>query len=175
MSAMNIMVDTETLGVSYNAVVCTIGAVRFDLDGPVDQEFEDTFYVTIDAKDSVDKGLVIDQSTLDWWGHAERKEAFKELRKNNIPLVDAYEKFTEWHGKNTKQPIWANSPSFDLVLMDSGYKAAGLERPWLPWFERDYRTVKNLISVKLPKRTGAHKAVDDAKYQARHLLLMLKS
>jgi hypothetical protein len=174
MGKINCMVDTETLGTYFDSVICSIGAVKFDVEGNVDQNFIDEFYVTIDAKDSVDHGLRIEQSTLDWWA-LQDQEAFKALRKNNIPLKDALVKFTEWFGSKS-MPTWSCGSDFDNVLLESAYRAVNLKRPFTPWDSRCYRTMKNIFPIKPPKREGTHhNSLDDAKFQARHLLTIFKS
>jgi len=51
-----------------------------------------------------------------------------------------------------------------------------MNRPWTPWMDRCYRTMKELIQMPFDERSGSyHNALDDAMYQTKHLLKILKS
>jgi hypothetical protein len=175
MSNINVMVDIETLGTAPNAVIASIGACKFDLDDDANQKITDTFYCTISAQDCVDNyGLIVEDETLRWWSK-QNKEAFKALRKDNLLLKPALESFGTWFGPKTL-PIWSNGANFDQILLEWSFRAALVKVPWLPWSSRCFRTIKNLIGIKPPSREGTyHNALDDSVFQARHLLLMLKS
>ena len=58
-----IMVDLETLGTAPGSVILSIGAVRFD----VEKGLLDEFYVNIDVESSQRLGLTIDGDTVMWW------------------------------------------------------------------------------------------------------------
>lgn len=58
-----IMVDLETLGTAPGSVILSIGAVRFD----VEEGLLDEFYVNIDVESSQRLGLTIDGATVMWW------------------------------------------------------------------------------------------------------------
>ena len=169
---IQVMLDLETMGVESNSVICSIGAVKFNVE---DATMGEEFYCTINAESCVQHGLVFSKSTIEWWGKKENAEALKQLRKDNIPLPEALINFTRWFGTKSL-PTWGNGAGFDNVLMDNAYKAVKLVRPWLPWDDRCYRTVKNLFTVVPPERAGTyHNALDDAKFQTEHLLSILKS
>jgi len=172
---INVMLDLETMGIEYNAVICSIGAVKFDLDvAAKDSPIVDTFYHTVDAISCKKAGLVFSQSTIDWWKNQD-KNVLKELTQNCLPLEEVLNLFTKWYGGKSL-PTWGCGAGFDNVILDSAYKAVGGKRPWLPWDDRCYRTVKNLIQIKVPTRAGTyHNSLDDAKFQTMHLLAMLQS
>ena len=175
MRELNVMLDLETMGVEPNAVICSIGAVKFDLDSAAkDSPIIDTFYCTVDAKSCRDVGLTFSQSTIEWW-KSQDKNTLKELTKNCVSIQEALERLSTWYGQKSL-PTWGCGAGFDNVIVDSAYKAIGKKRPWLPWDDRCYRTVKNLIQVKVPTRAGTyHNSLDDAKFQTMHLLAMLQS
>ena len=171
---IQVMLDLETMGVESNSVICSIGAVKFDVRRGPDDPFIDEFYTTIDAEDCANNGLVFSQTTIDWW-KKQPKEVLAQLRKDTVPLRTALEKFTSWFGPRSL-PVWGCGAGFDNVLLENAYKAIGEVRPWVPWDDRCYRTVKNLIMITPPKREGTyHNALDDARYQTKHLLMMLHS
>lgn len=170
MSTMNVMIDLETMGRRCNAVICSIGAVKFTLeDGVLDK-----FYCTVDAKDCKSYGLTTDKSTLAWWKN-QPKSTLEALLKDNIPLKEALTKFSLWYGPKSL-PTWGNGVAFDNVIMENAYEAVSMQRPWKHWEDRCYRTMKNIIVVDPPEREGTyHNALDDAIFQTRHLIKIFKS
>lgn len=170
MSDIHVMVDLETMGRRSNAVICSIGAVKFMLDGTI----IDKFYCTVDAKDCKSYGLTTDVSTLNWW-KKQPKETLALLLKDNLSLKDALTKFSMWYG-NKSLPTWGNGVAFDNVILENAYEAASMQRPWKHWEDRCYRTMKNIIIVDPPEREGTHhNALDDALFQAKHLVKIFQS
>jgi exodeoxyribonuclease VIII len=167
---IQIMNDLETMSVRSNAAICSIGAVKFTLqDGIVD-----TFYKTIDARTCKEVGLHFDKNTIKWWSE-QNTEALKELTRNCSPLQDVLESYTEWYG-NKSLPTWGNGAAFDNVVIENAYFAIDRVRPWKYWHDRCYRTVKELIVVEPDPRDGIyHNALDDAVFQTKHLLKILRS
>lgn len=163
------MLDLETYSTRPNAAIASIGAVKWQGD-----EIVDTFYCTIDAATCKEAGLHFEKSTLEWWSK-QSKEARSALLKDNLPLADALTKFEVWFGPKSL-PTWGNGAGFDNVIMDCAYKALDRKRPWLPWEDRCYRTMKNMINVPIDKREGTyHNALDDALTQTKHLIKILGS
>jgi len=163
------MIDLETYSTRPNAAIASIGAVKWQGD-----EIVDTFYCTIDAATCREAGLHFEKSTLEWWSR-QSKEARSALLKDNLPLSEALTKFEVWFGHKSL-PTWGNGAGFDNVIMDCAYKALDRKRPWLPWEDRCYRTMKNMINVPIDKRDGVyHNALDDAMTQTKHLIKILGS
>jgi hypothetical protein len=171
----NVMHDLETMSALPDALICSIGACKFDPEGPIDQKITDTFYCTIDSKDamSYDK-FSIQEETLAWW-QKQNPEAFKALRKNTIPLKEALEKYAAWFGKKS-MPTWGNGSDFDNVITDHAFRVVGIKTPYTPWDRRCFRTLKSIFGVKPPSREGTyHNALDDAIYQAKYALAIFNS
>ena len=58
--------------------------------------------------------------------------------------------------------IWANSPSFDCIILENAYKSCNLEIPWKFWNLRDCRTVYDLGKINLKSVSAVkHNALDD--------------
>ena len=65
---------------------------------------------------------------------------------------------------------------FDNVIIENAYKAVGMKRPWTPWDDRCYRTIKDMVHITEDEREGSHhNALDDAIHQANHLIKILRS
>jgi exodeoxyribonuclease VIII len=167
---INVMLDLETMSTESNAAICSIGAVKFSLEEGV----LDTFYCTVDAADCKAHGLDISTSTVQWWAR-QPKEVLAQLRKDNMPLLDALTTFSKWYG-HTPFPTWGCGAGFDNVIMENAYKAVGMKRPWTPWLDRCYRTMKEVVKISETERKGTyHNALDDALHQTHHLLKIFGS
>ena len=170
----NVMIDLETLSTANNALVLSIGAVKF-LDGAI----IDRFHVGIDPRSSQAYGLHIDADTVLWWMHEDRTNARNEMLKevdgaawdgDNIDLYSALDGFAQWYGTESL-PTWGNGATFDNVILRNAFKATNIECPWKFWHDRCYRTAKAMCPYPEDEREGTHhNALDDATHQAKHLM-----
>lgn len=172
--ANSVMIDLETLGTRPGSAILSIGAVEFDL---ADYTLAREFYIEIDRHDSERAGFLVQEDTLAWWTK-QSPEAQRVLNPDApSSVVEALAGFTEFMVPNKGQTVWGNGSDFDLVLLRSAYEKIGAEAPWKYWDNRCYRTMKGVHS-KVPrlKRSGTHhNSLDDAKYQALHLLEIYRS
>ena len=164
----HVMVDLETLSTSDNALIVSIGAVRFN---PLAPEVFDQFHVGIDL-DSLPGnayGFDISPATVGWWLASDRaagRDALSQVDKTDI--ASALDGFSLWLGPNAR--VWGNGASFDNVILRNAYEKLGLEAPWPFYRDRCYRTIKNLAPELRATRIGAHhSALDDALTQVSHL------
>ena len=164
----HVMVDLETLSTSDNALIVSIGAVRFN---PLAPEVFDQFHVGIDL-DSLPGnayGFDISPATVGWWLASDRaagRDALSQVDKTDI--ASALDGFSLWLGPNAR--VWGNGASFDNVILRNAYEKLGLEAPWPFYRDRCYRTIKNLAPELKAERIGAHhSALDDALTQVSHL------
>lgn len=81
-----------------------------------------------------------------------------------------------WFGTKSV-PTWACGASFDPVILQWAYEAAGMQRPWRHWHDRCYRTMRELFKeVSEDSFVGSrHNALEDAKHQTKHLIKIFKS
>lgn len=165
-----VMIDIESLGVRPGAVVLSIGAVMFDLNG---HELGDEFYVNIDRDEAVQHGLHINDDTVRWWAQ-QSQEAQDALLVDAKPLFTALMDFQLWLGQhNPITSVWANDPDFDVNLLQAAYEAVEKRWPLKYYLNRSVRTMRALCypagdnpSFIDPAGTR-HNALDDAKAQAR--------
>lgn len=161
-----VMVDLETMSTRANAAIASIGAVRFE-----DNKVVDEFYCTVDLLSCKQVGLHIDPSTVAWW-KTQSKEAFRELRTNNVSIHQALHDFREWFGPKS-MAVWGNGAAFDNVILENAYLAIGEVRPWKYWDDRCYRTLASLFGFKkMPNDSEGvkHNALHDARWQTKQLL-----
>lgn len=161
----DVMVDIETLGNGSKAVITSIGAVLFNGDG-----LGHTFYSRVCPQSCVDVGLELDVSTIIWW-LKQSDAARAEFQGASRPLQEVLADFAIFLPQGVR--VWGNGATFDNVIVGNAYKACGLHQPWGFWNDRCYRTIKNQYPNVPIGRTGTHHhALEDAKSQALHLLLI---
>lgn len=163
------MIDLETLGTSADAVIMSIGAVKFDLaKGVIDDA---GFYASISIDSNLELGRGISESTVIWWMQ-QAKDAQAVFHEPKLHLREGLEQFTEWLGSN-KHNVWGNGPTFDLGKLAHAFKQVGWDHPWEFWNERCVRTYRALPGAKaIPKVTPtiAHHGMWDAHAQAQHII-----
>jgi hypothetical protein len=154
----HLMVDMETLAVSPNAVVLSLGAVHFD---PFDNVIGDSIYFKINLDDQDALGREIDPNTIDWWSKQDpaiMEEAFSE--NDRIPLVEAMDRFHRFAWGC--DAFWSHGATFDLVILESIYRQLQKPLPWNYWQLRDTRTLFDLgFDPDMPKESK-HDALQDA-------------
>jgi hypothetical protein len=179
MKPTKVMCDLETLGTRPGSIIISIGATKFDENGP----YGEPFYMRIDMQSCVDAGMLIDVDTIKWW-MKQSDEARAEFQKESVELSYALANFGMWcDNADAKErdncncaniELWGNGANFDNAHLKAAYDKVGLEAPWEFWNDRCYRTLKAMYPhIKMPKRTGTHhNALDDAISQVNHLILL---
>jgi len=161
-----VMVDIETLGLKPGSAILSIGAVKFDKSG-----IGETFERNISLESCKDAGLEINPDTLEWW--LSQDGDVQHVLTGGIPLTDALEAFSQFYGNSSE--IWAFSPAFDCVHLQTAYDAVGIVEPWDYYEQRDCRTLLNLPqAVEMEQDGNEHDALDDAVYQARQVQATLE-
>lgn len=164
----NNSLDLETLGTDPKAVIVSIGAVFFDINGTYEE-----FYQPIDIESCEGKGLKIDASTIKWWmkQSPEAQAVFND--KTAKPLKEALLAFSAYLGQGKN--VWGNGAAFDNVILNSSYRAMKIQTPWLPWNDKCYRTIDKGFKIETIVRTDVkHNALADAKYQAEKLIAICR-
>lgn len=155
-----IMIDLETLGVSAGARILSIGAVVFDDNFNI----VDQFYANLLPEPATHT----DERTLEWWD----KQPFKAkqiLSKNQIPAINALSSLTIMMETNEVEEIWCNGAPFDFPILGYYFDLFKMDRPWHYRNERDLRTMKNLFPVDVTFEGIPHYAIDDCKFQIKQL------
>ena len=163
---MDIMLDIETLSTRPDAVVLTLGAVKFS---PWASEVDtDTgLYVRVDVDEQLALDRHVQQDTVEWWGkQAEevREEALGDANRTSVTeLLKQLNKFVV--GVDN---IWCQGPVFDIVILENLYRQVERPTPWQFWQIRDSRTLFGVHGDPRGKGAkGAHNALIDCYYQAQ--------
>lgn len=164
-SMKDLMIDCETLATTADAVILSIGAVKFNLEtGEIDNE---GFYASISVESNLAWERRIEESTLLWWlkQEAAAQQVFFEPKES---LDSALQMLSDFIG-GQEYRVWSNGADFDLPMIAHAYSKCGLELPWKYFNSRCYRTYKNLPQAKdvRAKTQGVkHNALADALTQA---------
>jgi exodeoxyribonuclease VIII len=172
----DVMVDLETMGKGPDAAVVAIGAVFMDLKG---LRAGPEFYREVSLCSAVRFGGQMDPETVLWW-MGQKDEARAMFRNPGGHITEVLAGFSVWAQATcpaSELAVWGNGAAFDCVVLRRSYERAGLATPWNWWNDRCYRTMKKLHGhVPEVHRTGvAHHALQDARYQAEHLLHIFRT
>ncbi len=162
----HVMLDLETYGVRPGAVIRSIGAVEFEVDGRVG----DRFYRNIDQRSCEVIGLTIDPETRTWW--AQQPGEVQKLLKDPAPepLRAVANDFFKWFKGcgGSAVRVWSHGAAFDPVLWTAAAEACGSAAPWSYWNIRDTRTVFDMAVFDIRERhrdSLPHSALDDCLFQ----------
>jgi len=166
---IHVMGDLETLATTPNALIMSIGAVKFDADKIIDR-----FHVGVELKDAQRYGLEIDADTVMWWMDPEREAARKALVEvGRVDLWSALDGFAMWVAQtplDEQGDMWGNGATFDNVILKNAYTKVGLDYPFSYKQDACYRTMSRRLPELKVDRIGVHHSpVDDAETQAVHL------
>lgn len=174
----HIMIDLETLGVGHNVPIFEIGLTIFHLPAnglpPLHLDMTSK-QIDVDIMDVMWRtGFCPQPDTLAWW----RGQSYDpSLTTDRVSLSDALEDVVRIFSEFEPEFVWANSPTFDLVILEQHFNAIGMKKPWTYKQELDWRTLKWLATshgFELPGGSPNHKAVDDSDRQTLVLKEMLK-
>lgn len=162
------MLDLETLGTVADAVICSIGAVKFDINS--DALDDNGFYASVSIDSNLEAKRRIQEDTLIWWTKqsASAQTVFHEPKEH---LRAALINLSDWVGDGDFE-VWSNGADFDLPMLSHAFTQQGIETPWKFWNSRCFRTYKNLPHARQAKFVASgikHNAMSDALNQARHL------
>jgi hypothetical protein len=143
MREIHLMIDIETLGTSPNAHILSIGVLAFSVDGPIEWERWDIIPNSC-------KGFDISPETVLWW--LEQSETARNGVIYGVPdrpkqhirsaLIGLCGFVRKWSCDSEKVFIWANSPSFDIVIIENAMKKFDIKPPWIYRHLMDLRTLK---------------------------------
>lgn len=161
---MELMVDLETMSLKSNALVLSIGAVKFELHN---KGVEGKFEVILEVKEQEAKGRDISISTAFWWmnQNAAARSVFYDS-SNRVAVPHALKQFNDF-SKGCDR-IWGNGANFDNVILRSLYDNFGVPYNFKFWQDMCYHTLKTLAgNPKIEIERGVeHNALADAEYQA---------
>ena len=160
------MIDIETLATSPEAVILSVGGVKFD---PYTNEEPHSF---IDMKLDIDEQTAlsrdIDDGTMEWWAKQPKNIqdiAFAE--EGRTKLTEFTKSLNKWLVGCDQ--IWCQGPQFDMVIIENLYKMLNTHTNWAYWQIRDSRTLFAMMPSDPRKaiQESLHNALADCYYQAK--------
>ena len=177
------MLDLETMGVGTHPAITEIAAVAFDRETG---KTLDEFHVGVDLQSSVDVGLEVSASTVNFWMNQDgiARDSFCFSQDSAIPIGDALVGFHHWISSlmlGNDIRIWGNGIMADNVWLESAYEKTGIANPIRYWQHNDVRTVVDMAWMfrlpnykKLEEFEGVkHNPMDDCKHQIKYLVKYL--
>ena len=162
---MHIMIDIETLATTPDAVVMSVGAVKFDPTSDQPPYSKTLWRPDIDEQTERDRH--VSESTLEWWAKLPQHiqdDAFSE--DSRIPVTEFMKELNRYCVGADK--IWCQGPQFDMLILENLYIQWGHHFGWQFWQVMDCRTLFQLMPVDPRKaiQQDLHSADADAYYQA---------
>lgn len=171
---MDVMLDFETLGTDHDAVLCSAGLVRFNIETG---EILATAHCFADLRSALSHNRIVDPETLLWWlsQATEAQVALAEgMRNHGMPWTGFLSHIREFIGDSREEDgnlrLWSNGATFDVSLLEYALKQENLRAPWKYSAARDMRT---LVDIAKPFEHSVvlegtkHDALADAVYQAK--------
>lgn len=162
----NIMIDIETLSTNQDALIVSIGAVKFTQNG-LGNEFYRVCYHQQKDRD-------IQMNTVKWWMKQsdEARQVFND--DNVVSLREALVDFKDFIDRDN-DIIWANGVNFDVGILENAFREARLKFPWKYTNIRCLRSIRGIYPeyneiMSKYRDSASHNAIDDAKCQARTLI-----
>lgn len=169
---MDLCVDLETGGTSPDSAILALACQAFD---PFDPCLKvPPLVVAIEPEENDKYNRAWSGSTIQWWSR--QPDALAVLGSLPIrTLPQMARMFVEYCVEHKATAIWANSPSFDLVILRNLFAALEMRFPLPYWQERDIRTIKALLpAVYVPHFLGTkHHPLDDVRHEIRILQTFL--
>lgn len=164
----HIMIDMETLGLTADAVILSIGAVKFNLDGEISDK---CLYGVCDIESQLRRH--INGGTLAWWmeQHVDAKNIFRD----GVPLAHVLENMRKFVD-HEDYFVWSNGADFDIPLLSHALRTHDMQPLFKHWNHRCFRTIKEEYKScpKPPFEGTKHNALMDAIYQAKWLIDIYK-
>lgn len=158
----HVMVDLETFGRKSGCAIAAIGAVAFEEEGPLG----DNFYRAI----SEPVGTV-DMSTIKWWLNQDDAVRKVLMSKDAVPHEQALSEFYQFFRDQGARYLWCYGAGFDEPILRGA--AGGLAVPWDYKDVRCARTLAMVAGVQVAHWADHHDALGDATRQAEQVVRCL--
>lgn len=171
---MDASIDLETMALTPDAKILSIGVQVFDRDSYV---LGNTLYLHLNWLGRAQESRTFDPNTFKWWMQQSEK-ARLEILKEEISLYVALVKLKDFLHFNKVDYVWGNGDLFDIGILEHAYRQHEITIPWQFWAPRDLRTLKDIYLRKhpntdphiLPFEGVQHNALDDATHQAKIIM-----
>jgi hypothetical protein len=168
-------IDIETLGINIDSQILSIGACIFDINSG---DILHTSYSAINLDPN--KTINATSGAVSFWIEQviNNRKALNGLLCSahpysaSVDLPSALNRLSDFIAVYKPETVWANSPKFDLAMLEYQYKSHGIDIPWKYNQDRCLRTLRHLcgdITVEKEDNWVTHNALSDAKWQAKYI------
>lgn len=161
------MLDIETLATSPNAVILTVGCVKFDPYTTTVPHSD--FYRKIDVDQQTALGRAVDDSTVEWWSNQPKHVQDEAFSSDGRISCEEFVKDLRQY-LNGVDKIWYHGANFDMVIIENLFDQLNSGRTWQFWQLRDSRTLFDVMPRDPRKdfdQSNLHNSLEDARVQAR--------
>lgn len=168
----HLMIDVECLSKTTDAVILSIGAVAFNMNGTTGAEFEKF----VDVNSQIKAGASVEWSTIQWWFNQEETARKQQADATRFPLKDCLVELTQFCKDNLdpKFYAWSNGASFDLAMLNYVYAKFNMPTPYTYKKQLDCRTISWLAKLSTKNYSDEtdikHSAVSDCHFQIRFVV-----
>lgn len=165
---MHAMIDIETLGVKSNAVVLSVGAVKF-----TESRLGEQFYVELNLDEEIATDATMSAETLVWW--LERCKKFEvtllDTANDDEPELPNRQKLKQLLDfLSDCEYFWSKGTNFDFPILENCLARYALEPTWKYYKLRDFRTLQSLFKSDRIVPLNTHNALNDAINQAKEAM-----
>jgi hypothetical protein len=158
----DMMIDFETLGVSRDSVVLSVGIVLFDEEGKMHEQL----YREFDPRPQIVDGRKVMQSTVDWWRKTNLAEFNRLMMATRDDITIALpEMMCNLREQYSITRVWSRH-SMDFEILN--YQ---LDNPFPFWVQRDCASLDEFVRM---QKKNNHNALDDALNQTEQVIEMRK-
>lgn len=163
------MIDLETMGVTNSPALLQIAAVQYN---PFTGEMGAEFRQNICLESSVEAGLDISASTVEFWMRPYLQTARMWVLENPKHINEVLLNFSKWMKDHNIEYVHGNGSASDCVWLRSAYTAAKQNPPFTFREDMCMRTIRTLASElgfsnSIIFEGVEHDGLDDAKHQVR--------
>lgn len=161
----HLMIDIETLGTETSSVVLSVGYAVFNEDKVLN-----SWHMSLEFPEQMSAGRTVNPDTIGWWLQRS-PEIVKRAFSQEHGVDELYHSLADTILNCEIGHFWANSPSFDLIILESLFKGVlGLPSPmgFRKWL--DCRTLGFVTGSKIPRSENQHDAEADAVDQAQWVI-----
>ena len=157
----DLMIDFETLGVSRDSVVLSVGIVLFDEDSKIHEQL----YREFDPRLQIMAGRKVMQSTVDWWIKTNHQEFMRLMLHGKDDVFEALpDMINNLRDQYNITKVWSrHSMDFDILNDILGDKA------FPSYVQKDCASLDEFVKM---GKANNHNALDDAVNQTGQVIEM---
>lgn len=136
--AVEAMLDIETLALTPDAVVLSVGVVIWETDetdsGHLVNTIADRIYIGAPKQVQLDKGRSVDYDTIAWWARQEDDVRDLAFRPDDpyytITTEMSLRNITRVCNQHNVDRFWAKPAAFDFPVLESLFRDFNVALPW---------------------------------------------